>query len=191
MYNLIWLYAVSWVFLVAVTVGENNFQIASGYLIVIYNASAFVALSISYVELFALPKKSVYVEHVSRADDQIERRSERRASQSSRSLLGEGSSRPSRAAEDSEATERTALLGGSDNRASNTFTKFAKKLRSGDDDALDETDDKLLNKAYGDEQGWSSSLPKWAWVIQFIILVPINVIIVGQTALLLTAALSQ
>jgi hypothetical protein len=35
---LVWLYALTWAFLVVATVGENNFGLGSGYLFVIYNA---------------------------------------------------------------------------------------------------------------------------------------------------------
>ena len=196
MYNLIWLYALTWIFLVLVTVGENNLQIASGYFVVIYNASVFVALLISHLELFALPTKTAYVEHVAGVDDENERRSGRRPSQSSRSLLsesraGEGRSRASRGAEDNEPTENTSLLRGSDSRGGDTFSRFGKRRHPDTDGSLDERDDKLLVKAYGDEQAWSSSLPQWTWIIQFLVLAPINIIILGQISLLLTTGLSK
>ena len=183
LYNLIWLYVLSWIALVAVTIGENNLRIASGYFVVIYNASVFVALLISYLELFALPTKQAYVEHVSAADQEIQR--SRRGSQSSRTLLA------SRAREDDEATESTSLLRGGDRRSGNTSTGLAKSRHPDTDGTLEETDDNLLTKAYGDEQAWSSSLPQWTWIVQFIILAPVNIIIVGQIALLLTAGLHQ
>lgn len=185
MYNLIWLYIVTWILLVAATVGENNLQVGSGYFIVIYNASVFVALSISYLELFALPTKTTYVEHVANVDEQ----NDRRASQSSRSLLSsENRPRQSREAEE-EATESTSLLRGSDSRTGDTFTR--KRRHPDNDGTLEDSDDKLLAKAYGDEQAWSSSLPQWTWIVQFLILAPINIIVVGQIALLVTSALKQ
>jgi hypothetical protein len=188
MYNLIWLYSITWVFLVAVTVGENNFQLGSGYFILIYNACTFIALLISYIELFALPTKTAYVEHVTNVDENNER--SRRASQSSRSLLSENRPRASREAEE-EATESTSLLRGGDSRSSDTFKRFGKRRHPDNDGTLDETDDKLLTKAYGDEQAWSSSLPQWTWIVQFLVLAPINIVILGQIALLLTSALKQ
>lgn len=48
-----------------------------------------------------------------------------------------------------------------------------------------------MTKAYGEEQAWSSSLPQWTWVLQFLILAPINIVIIGQIALLITSALHQ
>ena len=53
------------------------------------------------------------------------------------------------------------------------------------------TDDPILNQAYGDEQAWSSSLPQWTWILQFLLLAPINIVILGQISLLLTSALHQ
>ena len=188
MYSLIWLYAITWIFTVAVTVGENNFQIGSGYFVVIYNASVFVALLVSYMECFALPTKSTYVEHVAHVDEHNDR--SRRASHSSRSLLNENRPRASRDGED-EPTESTSLLRGNDSRGGETFTRHGKRRHPDNDGALDDSEDKLLTKAYGDEQAWSSSLPQWTWILQFLILAPINVVIVGQIALLLTSALKQ
>lgn len=194
MYNLIWLYALTWILLVGVAVGESRLKIGSGYFVVVYNASVFVALLISYLELFALPTKSDYVEHVANAEDEIDRRSSaRRGSQSSRSVLAQGGSRAraSRDLDDNEATESTSLLRGTDRRGGNTFTGVGKKRHPDTDGTLDEIDDPYLIKAYGDEQAWSSKLPQWTWIIQFLILAPINIILVGQIGMLLTCALHQ
>lgn len=188
MYNLIWLYAVTWVLLVGVTVGENNFQLGSGYFVVIYNASVFVALLISYLELFALPTRTAYVERVANVDQEND--NSRRASQSSRSLLSENRPRASRDGDD-EPTESTSLLRGGDSRGGDTFKKLGKRRHPDNDGTLDDSEDKMLTKAYGDEQAWSSSLPQWTWIVQFVILAPINIVIIGQMALLLTSALKQ
>lgn len=189
LYCLIWLYALSWVVLVAVTVGENNYQIASGYLMVIYNASVFVALLISYLELLALPKKSDYVERMAAGAEQS-----RPASQGSRDMLnaGEGRSRNRRDDNDGDdANEQTSLLRGDRRgRGGGTFTGIAKR-QTADEDLTDESEDDIAQKVYGDEQAWSSSLPKWTWILQFIVLAPINIILVGQVALLTTSALHQ
>ena len=193
MFSLIWLYALSWVLLVATTVGENMLKLAGGYFIVVYNASVFVTLLISYIELFALPTKTEYVEHVESAEDAVEHGTARRGSQSSRSLLGPSGSRsrPSRESADDEATERTSLLRGAERQVGKTFPSMTRQRHPDTDGTLDEVDDPYLTKAYGEEQAWSSSLPSWMWIIQFLILAPINIVLVGQVALLLVAALHQ
>lgn len=44
---------------------------------------------------------------------------------------------------------------------------------------------------YGDEQGWSGKLPSWTWFIQFLLIGPFILILIGQVALYLVAAISQ
>lgn len=186
MFTLIWMYAISWVFLVFATIGERDLHLGSGYFLVIYQASVFVALLISYLELFALPKISKYVAHVLGAQ-QSDAASTRPGSRSSRRLLDS----PSETRNENEANERTSLLHRSESRASHqTFTR-ASRRRADRDEVPEDTEDPYLNQAYMDEQAWSSKLPQWTWVLQFLVLAPINIIIVGQIALLLTSAVKQ
>ncbi|KAI7530149.1 putative zinc metalloprotease, partial [Hortaea werneckii] len=64
-YCLLWLYILTWIMLVGATVGENNYKLASGYFIVIYNATVWVALVVGYLEMLGLPTKRRFVEYVS------------------------------------------------------------------------------------------------------------------------------
>ena len=143
MYCLLWLYAISWIGLVASTVGENNLQLGSPYFLVIYNASVFAALLISYLELFALPKKTKYVQHVAGVGSEDDDRSTRRGSVSSRALLGHGGERAGASAdagEDDDATERTSLLRESgDRRTQGTFKAMLKRNVPADGIVAEET----------------------------------------------------
>lgn len=189
MYTILWLYIISWIALVFVTIGENNLKIASGYFMVIYNASVFAALLISYLELLALPKKSKYVEHVAGAGSP---RSTRPASISSRRLLDETEEPPRSSEGDTEeANERTGLLRSGERRTQNTFARFGRRRNQDVNGPLDEREDPFLAKSYGAEQAWSGSLPQWTWILQFLILAPINIILIGQIALFATSALHQ
>lgn len=188
MYTIMWIYVFSWIAMVFVTIGENNFKLASGYFMVVYNASVFVALLISYLELLALPKRKKYVEHVAGSNSA---HSTRPASISSRRLLEETEERPrSSEGEHEEASERTGLLRGGERRSKNTFARFGGSRNQNVNDPLDD-DDRFLAKAYGDEQAWSGALPQWTWILQFLILAPINVVLVGQISLFITSALHQ
>ena len=44
---------------------------------------------------------------------------------------------------------------------------------------------------FGCEQHWAKYLPKWTWLLQFLVLAPLVIIIVGPVGLLLVSALSQ
>lgn len=189
MYSLFWLYALTWVALVAATVGENNLHIGSGYFVVIYNAAAFAALLISYLELFALPKKSVYVEHAALGPDQGSATPVDRVS-----LIDNTDelprSRDGAAANDAdEANERTSLL--AHTRSRQTFTRRGRRGSASTSSPAPAIQDPLLSHAYEGEQAWSSSMPRWTWLLQFLLLAPINVILIGQLALLVTSALHQ
>jgi len=189
MYTILWIYVISWIALVFVTIGENNFNIASGYFMVIYNGSVFVALLISYLELLALPKKKKYVEHVIGAHSAP---STRPASISSRRLLDEAEEQPPTSeGEPEEVNERTGLLRGRERKTKNTFARFGGRRNQDTNSVMSVTEDPLLVKAYGNEQAWSGSLPRWTWILQFLVLAPINIILVGQIALFVTSALHQ
>ncbi|KAK8211598.1 hypothetical protein M8818_003253 [Zalaria obscura] len=185
MYGLIWIYVLTWILLAVATVGENNFKLASGYFVLIYNAAAFAALLISYLEFFALPKKNVYVEHTILGPDTVS--GDERASLLSHS---EEPRRSSGQVDGEEANERTSLL----NHGRQTFTRRGRRqsASSGTEEAPTPIlTDPLLHGAYEGEQAWSSSMPRWTWLLQFLILAPINVILVGQIGLLATSALHQ
>lgn len=142
-----------------------------------------VAVLISYLELFALPTKATFVDHVADADEEIERRSIRPGSQSSRSVLA--------AHDEDDANERTSLLRGGDRRSHNTFSRNNKRRHPDTDGTLEGTNDPYLTKAYGEEQAWSSSLPQWTWVLQFLVLAPINIVLIGQVGLMGSSATDQ
>src|ERR1700761_7039430 len=93
MYSLLWLFVVSWLLLLGDAILQYSIALAGGYFIVFYFAATFVALTISYLELFALPTKSAYanlrsLETATSADSQ-------------RATVG---------SEDDDATENTSLL---------------------------------------------------------------------------------
>ncbi|TIA59145.1 putative zinc metalloprotease, partial [Aureobasidium pullulans] len=190
-YVLIWLYALSWLGLVAATIGEQRMRLGSGYFLIIYNASVFLALLISYLEFFALPKKSVYVEQVTYASGTALPSPARSGSLVSHNVVDHDDASRGRApaANDNEdADERTSLLG-----SRQTFTRYGRETRRPDenDDAATSVHVPSTSQAYEGEQGWSGSLPSWAWLLQFLILAPINLILIGQLGLLMTSALHQ
>ncbi|KAI5202760.1 hypothetical protein AUEXF2481DRAFT_39316 [Aureobasidium subglaciale EXF-2481] len=190
-YVLIWLYALSWLGLVAATIGEQRLRMGSGYFLIVYNAAVFLALLISYLEFFALPKKSVYVEQATYASQSVIASPERSGSLVSHHIADHDDASRGRApaANDNEdADERTSLLG-----SRQTFTRYGRDARrpEDNDDATASVHAPPSSEAYEGEQGWSGSLPSWTWLLQFLILAPINIILVGQLGLLMTSALHQ
>ncbi|GFG11162.1 probable zinc metalloprotease NFIA_018760 [Aspergillus udagawae] len=181
-YTLTWLFLVEWVLLVIATVYENKYSLAGGYFVFFAFAGTFLATWISYLELFALPRKSEYA-------TQLALPSRRASSHGSR--LGTASGEDVEEGEDedddgaaAEATETTSLLRGQ-------RTTFANYVRVTGDYLRDDDDEPHQPNLYGHEQAWSIYLPKWAWVLQFLLTAPLVLIFVGPLALLLTSALRQ
>ncbi|KAF1833892.1 endoplasmic reticulum metallopeptidase 1 [Decorospora gaudefroyi] len=187
MYALIWLFVGSFFLLAVVTVFVNNYQIAAGYPILFYFAAIFVAVVISYLELFFAPSKSTYARYLQQEDD-----SRRNSESASRPLTGSTSAARSddRPVVDEDATETTSLLRG-DRRG---FTRYGSRRGSTSEGGEDhgQGPQRLdLGHAYCGEQEWSGKLPSWIWIVQLAITAPIVIILVGQIALLLTSALYQ
>lgn len=179
-YGLIWLFVGSFVLLAFVTVGANNYQLAGGYWALFYFAAVFAALLVSYLELFFAPKKSAFAQTFDVLDEDEQ--------PASRLLTANSTSRSEdRPIADDEATETTSLLRG-DQRSFARARNGSRRGSTTEEEAPRPLD---LGEPYPGEQEWSGKLPSWIWIIQFLLLVPITVILVGQIALLLTSALYQ
>ncbi|KAH7117592.1 endoplasmic reticulum metallopeptidase 1 [Dendryphion nanum] len=180
----LWLFVGSWVLLVFATILAQNYQIAGGYFIMFYFAAVYFSTVISYIELFFLPKKATYAER-------FENNSRRNSEAPSRPLTGNTSNTRSedRPILDDDATETTSLLRG-DRRS---FVRYGSRRQSVSEgtDREPRSNAPEAGDVYPGEQEWSSKLPSSLWFFQFLLLVPINVILVGQVALLLTSALVQ
>jgi Peptidase family M28 len=188
-YGLTWLLTLFWAILVADTFFQTHLKLAGGYFVLFYFASLFLATWISYLELFALPRKSKYCRG--------KMTSSRRGSVSSSQLLGSTSQEPPAATptdqdgEEEQVDERTSLLK-KDKRT--TFAHYThndtdeNEAAVVDEDSVPETKDSYV---FGDEQDWSQHLPRWTWLLQLILVVPINIILLGQISLLLVSGLHQ
>ncbi|MCJ1274310.1 hypothetical protein MMC21_002105 [Puttea exsequens] len=190
-YTLLWSLTAGWAFLVATTVFERNPKIAGGYLMMFYFACIYLATTVSLLEIFALPKKSDYADAIEEPREHPIARS-RPGSISSRRLMDpseeEIDPEDYGGNEDDEPTESTSLLGEEGQRT--TFKRYSSPHRPGPtDDIIPET--KTNRLTYGAEQPWSRSLPSSLWFLEFLLLAPFPLIILGQIALLLTSATAQ
>ena len=188
-YTLIWMFIGAFVLLIFATIIAQREQIAGSYFVMFYFAAIFFALLISYVELFFLPKKSAYANRFDHVP------SRRNSEAPSRPLSGttSGARSDDRPLLDDDATETTSLLRG-DRRS---FVRHGNRRQStgeGGDQEEHQTSPSShldLGNHYPGEQEWSAKLPSWLWIVQFLLLVPIVLILVGQIALILTSALHQ
>ncbi|RDW93318.1 M28 family metallopeptidase [Aspergillus mulundensis] len=179
-YTFTWTFVFMWVLQVIATVYQDRWGLGGSYFIFFGFAGTFLATWISYLELFSLPRKSEYANQV--------RPVSRRASSHGSRLGGLSDEDGEDEEEDDEApTESTSLLG---SRQRTTFANYVRVSADPADHSDTEDHSQDIN-VYGLEQRWSASLPKWLWVLQFLLAAPIILILVGPISLLLTSSLHQ
>lgn len=219
-YVQIWLFIVGWAMLVVVTVTEDRLRIGAGYMFVFLQSALFLSLFIALCELFALPKKSAWAQKVRDEQEERDFHRGRSHGDLSPTQLpppvpnhestppgtrhsNHSTSAPANLAEqpdgddaDAEApNERTPLVGGTapgDERPRTTFaTTYRRSISALVNGARRYSDSGLACEPFEHEQPWSGRLPSWTWLLQFLILGPFIVILVGQTLLMLLDAVHQ
>jgi hypothetical protein len=186
-YAFIWMFSFGWILLVAATVFEDRLKIGGGYMFVIYESAIFLATLIALCELFALPTKSSVAQS---SHDEQETRAGINAVPHSDDLVHDGNGNDEGAV--AEATETTPLVSGNSHRSAigATFSRGYRRATTGHlDGAHDDTHGK--HHAFGNEQEWSEKLPAWTWLVQFLLVGPFILVVLGQVGLLLCTALAQ
>lgn len=201
-HTLTWLFVATWAMLVAATVYENQRGLAGGYFIFFYFVGVFLATWISYLEMFSLPRKAEYLSRFVAPLPSQPSSSSRRASSYS---YGTNSRLNTATADEvynhieetegDEAeeppSESTSLLRGGRGSSGGPRTTFANYTRVASISHSLSSDDTNDSGVFGYEQPWSSYLPKWTWIPQFLLIAPIVLMMTGPLALLLTTALHQ
>ncbi len=196
-YALCWMFLGGWLVLVATTVFERNPKVAGGYLIVFYFACTYIATTLSWLELFGLPRKAAYADEIegTAPNKNPIARSRPGSISSTRLLAPSTEERPGddvahQNVEDNDdgASESTSLLG--DRQHRNTFKRYTSPHRPGPTaDLIPQS--KTNRLIYGTEQPWSHALPSSLWLLEFLFLAPFPIVILGQISLLLTSATFQ
>lgn len=187
-YVFIWLYTITWILLIGVTVLQDRFQIASGYPFVFLHAATFFCLLISLCELFALPTKRDF----SSAVNAVVGTSREDAPPPSPRPESADAPQPSTAQENEpeNADERTPLIAHGTSHDSNTRTTFATGYRRSLASIASEAPPQTAGASFAHEQTWSVGLPSWTWILQLLLIGPIPIWLFGQLGLFLTAAVS-
>lgn len=201
-YANIWLFTIAWGVLVAVTVFEDRFQIASGYYVVFLSSALFLTTLISLTELFALPDMKTYGQEI-RADHEGR---DDLSGLSADAIIAPSPGEIDEANSDEDADDEadrepanatTPLLGRPSRGEGERRTTFATNYRRSVPASTHSTTPKhrepetKSSGAFGDEQSWSKNLPTSTWFIQFLILGPFMIILAAQTGLMLTDATNQ
>jgi Peptidase family M28 len=171
-YGYSWMFAFWWVFLVIGTVCETQYQLAGGYLVLFYFTTVFLVTFLSYLELLSLPTKKDYT--CCKPFDPHSRDGSR--TRSAREVHDDA---VAEAEEEAEPTESSALLGDRGRSPYRDYREQHEQQNQPDHEG-----------SQAQEQAWSKSMWSFTWLVQFFVLAPI-IIILGQVALLIVAALHQ
>ena len=174
-YALLWIYILFFILATAATVLENNFQVSGVYFLIVYFATSSAALSIAYLELFALPPTLQNGSEDTRSPTLA-------ASESNR--VGRGAIQGG----EENINESTSLIMNEDNPNSVRYGTDGHSLRQAEDSS--HTGRELEIQSV-DEQRWEKSLPSFLWVLEFLFLAPINIVLIGHISLFVTSALTQ
>ncbi len=166
-YGFSWMWVAWWLMLIVAVVFEEEIHLVGLYFILIYAALVWLTTWLAYLELFSLPKKSTYCQKVTGDDD----------SSAPQTSGQEDEGEQPDANEESDPTERSSLL-----------RRGYHREQEDHDGSTKDGEHKIGTAA---EPDWSRSQWSFLWLIQLLILVPINVIVVGQIGLLLTEGLHQ
>lgn len=186
-YSLMWLFVITWAFQIFVAVCEDRFHIGAFYFAAFFHTGVFLAVLISLLELFALPSKSVFARQSQDADPPANYFA---------SNDGEDEEQEE---QEQEATETTPLRAGEEGygaaAAGEDQTTFATTYRRRSVQGA-EADSQVpastsTSTPYGNEQSWSAHLPSWTWFLQLLVLAPVHLMIVGNTALVQTTSMAQ
>lgn len=187
-FAIFWLYILGWALQVLAAVAEDRLKIGSMYSLAFLQTAIFLALLISLLELSALPKKQEFAQQLSDADQSY--RWETSGNDDTRQQ-NDDEGRDDRDDVDA-ATETTPLRAGEQSYGTgNETTSFAGTYRRSV--SADASVPPIVKEArpYGKEQLWSGHLPQWTWFLQFLLMVPIPLIIIGNLGLVSMTAMDM
>ncbi|PHH63193.1 hypothetical protein CDD81_6244 [Ophiocordyceps australis] len=182
-YVIMWLFVLGWALQVLAAVAEDRLHVGALYFAAFTHTALFLALAISLVEQFFLPRTDdlALQLHGSSFDPDYEGSAEH-------------ADRSEQASEVSEAaTETTPLRAGQPNYGSDpstpTFANAYRRSAAAAEPTF--TSNTPSSQLYNSEQPWSARLPTWTWLLQLLLLVPVHVIILGNLGLVETTSTSM
>ncbi|OPB44880.1 Peptidase family M28 protein [Trichoderma guizhouense] len=188
-FALIWLFILSWFVQVIAAIAEDRMHIGGIYFTAFFHTAIFVSLFISLVEQFALPGKQDFANQYQ--DDAAPEHT--RITSSDNTITGNEDDQDEQGYAAAEsATETTPLRAGEQGYGSSDQPTFASTYRRSAQ-TYDQPAPSPLQSypPYEHEQSWSGRLPTWTWIIQFLLLAPIHVILVGNLGLVQTSAMAM
>lgn len=187
-FALVWLFILSWVLQVIAALVEDRMHLGGLYFAAFFHSAIFLALFISLLELFALPGKHEFANHYQ--DDPAPEHV--RITSSDNTITGNEDEEEDHEYAAESATETTPLRAGEPGYGSSDQPTFASTYRrTAHADESPAPPPAKSYPPYEHEQAWSGRIPTWTWFIQFLLLAPVHVIIVGNLGLIQTSSMNM
>jgi hypothetical protein len=183
----VWLFILGWVVQVLAAVAEDRWHLSALYSAAILQSAVFVSVLISLLEMFQLPGKHEFAHQL---HDAHQARDQTNHGGGNHHHAGEGdTSEDTHEDDEPEPTETTPLRAGEQDYGSNDQPTFANTYRQSVSAPAPSAPTKRRAQPYDREQSWSGRLPNWTWFIQFILLAPVPVILIGNLGLVAMSAM--
>ncbi|EGX45484.1 hypothetical protein AOL_s00169g90 [Orbilia oligospora ATCC 24927] len=198
-----WISFIAWLLLVLNAVAEDRLDVGGMYFTIFYYMATALALVFSLLDLFFLPPTSHIYDSIAHADPLED--------DDHRSLIAPSVDHTNTLSPDDEESEppneQTSLLRDSSNlgrgrhigRRPNSHGSLSIGAASSlptienneDDEPSCSSTTLCASRQYPGEQYWSRYLPRYTWLLQAIILIPVPVIITAQIALIVGTSIAQ
>ncbi|KAF7563581.1 hypothetical protein G7046_g518 [Stylonectria norvegica] len=206
-FALMWLFALGWVTQVLAAVVEDRNQIGALYSTVFFQSAVFLSLLISLLEQFSLLGKNNFARQFHgvnlATDGPASDGNDASASIEDEAEVNGGDqgndqgdpdddnddSEDSETNEPDEPTERTPLRAGEQGYGSNTRPSFATTYRRSVSEPEPAASSMQRYEPFNGEQLWSGRLVSWTWFIQFLLLAPVPLVMIGNLGLLAMSSL--
>lgn len=186
----IWLFIIGWAVQVFAAVAEDRWKIGSLYSAAFLHTAIFASLLISLLEMSALPGKQDFARQLHDAT-QARDGQEAEGCHSNRPATHDGAGDYEGDDEEENPTETTPLRAGEHGYGSDNQTTFGRTYRQSVTAEAPSATTVPQRQPYCREQSWSGYLPQWTWFIQFLLLAPVPVILLGNLGLVAMSSLSQ
>ncbi|KAK6497140.1 hypothetical protein TWF506_004615 [Arthrobotrys conoides] len=198
-----WISFIAWILLVVNAIAEDRLDVGGMYFTIFYYMATALALVLSLLDLFFLPPTSHIYDSITHADPLED--------DDHRSLIAPSVDNTNTLSPDDEESEppneQTSLLRDSSNlgrgrhigRRPNSHGSLSIGAASSlptienneDDEPSCSSTTLCASRQYPGEQYWSRYLPRYTWLLQAIILIPVPVIITAQIALIVGTSIAQ
>ncbi|KFA69169.1 hypothetical protein S40285_00092 [Stachybotrys chlorohalonatus IBT 40285] len=196
-----WLFALGWGLQVFAAVLEDRTHIGALYWASLFQSAIFLSMLISLLELLGLPSKRNFANMLHDSHQARDRAGisgdntgtdgcNDNEDEDDGNIDGHGDGANSGLA---TPTERTPLRAGEQGYGANEQTTFASTYRRTAANLASAAPEDVPGNFPPDahEQTWSGRLPSWPWIIQFLLLAPVPVFILGNLGLVTSSALSM